>query len=164
MDSQEMTLPNPRSQSRTREVEFELRRPHKEDLALPKVELEPLRRAAEDILLTGIGLTVLAGRLVINSVQAAHRAGREAAERPGPVTRALLRVVAQKESPSEKPLSRSIPVLPIAHYTTLGAEEIIARLPGLEPEQLMVLRDHELGHQRRPQVLEALDELLGAMD
>lgn len=164
MDSQEMTIPNSQPGRGKREAEFELRLPRKEDLALPKVEIEPLRRAAEDLLLTGIGLSVLAGRVLIKTVQAAHRAGQEAAERPGPVTRALLQVVAKKEGPSHKPLSRSIPVLPIAHYGSLGAEEIIARLPGLAPEQLTVLRDHEQAHERRPQVLEALDELLGPLD
>jgi hypothetical protein len=156
MDSHEMTLQNPQSEEAGRVVEFELHLPRRQEIALPKVNAEPLRRAAEDVVLTGIGLTLLAGRALVNTMRAAHRAGEEAAEHPGPVTRALIGLVSKKAKPADKPLSHHIPVLPIAGYSVLGSDEIIARLEGLSQEQLVLVRDYEAAHLQRAAVLEAL--------
>ena len=164
MDSQETTMHDTTSGETGRVVEFELRMPSKEDLQVTRERVEPLRRAAEDVVLTGIGLSVLASRALLRTIRNAHQAGEEAAERPGPVTRALVGLVG-RPSKQEGVESRpgSIPVLPIANYGALEVNEITPRLPGLTREQLIVVRDYELAHQKRTRLLEAIDELLKAM-
>jgi hypothetical protein len=44
----------------------------------------------------------------------------------------------------------------------LDADEAIALIGGLEGPDLEVLRSHEQGHQRRAEVLRAIDEALSA--
>jgi UDP-glucose 4-epimerase len=50
---------------------------------------------------------------------------------------------------------------PAAHYDDLGAEELIALLPSLEPAALAELAAHEREHAARPDVLRAIDALQG---
>ncbi len=158
MNSQETTMQGAQPSSTGRVTEFELRLPRREELRLPSAE--PLRRVAKDVVLTGIGFSVLAGRAVMNTLQAAHNAGQEAAEHPGSLTRALVDLVSPKPVQTKPPLSRNVPVLPIADYGNLSAEEILTRLEGLTQEQLRVLREYEEAHEKRAEVLEALDARL----
>jgi hypothetical protein len=164
MDSHETTMENARPSKPKRVVEFELRMPRQEDLQVARAKIEPLRRAAEDVVLTSIGLSVLASRALMQTMRNARRAGEEAAEHPGPVTRALVGLVGKpgKQTTSE-PRPGTIPVLPIANYDTLDADGIVTRLPGLTREQLIVVRDYELAHEKRQRLLDAIDELLEAM-
>lgn len=162
MESQELTMQNTTPGKPGRVTEFELRLPRRKEIALPKVEAEPLRRAAEDVVLTGIGLTVLAGRAVARTLREARSAGEEAAEHPGPVTRALVGLVGKKSSTSQAPLTHNIPVLPIAGYNALTADEIVTRLEGLSEEQLGIVRAYEETHEKRAEVLQAIDARLGA--
>ncbi len=162
MDSHEMTMQGTEAEATGRVVEFELRLPRRQEITLPRVSAEPLRHAAEEVILTGIGLTVLAGRALVQTARAARRAGEEAAEHPGPVARALLGLVRKTGDPAATPISRNIPVLPIAGYSVLAADEILPRLERLSPEQLAAVRDYEQAHLRRAPVLEAIAARLAA--
>ena len=134
-----------------RVVEFELKRP---ELHLQKLNLEPARRVAEDVLLTGIGIVVLTGRAVVRAVKAANAAGAEKAEDPDPVTKALLGLVRPK---AEKPAApQAFSLLPIADYDDLAAEDVLGRLPALSQGDIETLRGYEQEHQNREAVVSAL--------
>jgi hypothetical protein len=138
-----------------RVVEFELKRP---ELHLPKVNLEPARRVAEDVLLTGIGIVVLTGRAVVRAAKAANAAGAETAEHPGPVAKALLGLVRPKaEAPAE---SQAFSLLPIADYDDLAAEDLLGRLPALSQSAIETLLGYEQEHQNRAAVVAALNARL----
>ncbi len=98
MSTRELATEQPKSTGSSRRVvEAEIRLPKLDDLRLPEIDLEPVRTAAEQVLLTGIGVGVLVARGLANAIKAAHRAGAEAAQDPGPVTRALLSLVRKPE-------------------------------------------------------------------
>ncbi len=147
-----------------RVVEAEIKMPRLEEIKMPKVDMEPLRSTAEQVLLTGIGLGVLAARGIRAAARAAYNAGQDAARDPGPVTKALLDMV----KPSEKgeatgPIRRQVPVMPIDNYDALDADQVRVRLPDLAEEQLRVVRSYEESHRARPEVLEAIDRRLGTV-
>ncbi len=162
MDSTHVTRPGTDPSEQERVVEMEIRLPRREDFKLPKIDAEPLRDAAEQAVLTGLGMTVLASRAVVKALRAANEAGAEAAENPGPLTRALLRAVGHAEPANEPKPLRSVRVLPIADYASLSTAEIIARLSELDREQLQVLRNYEAEHADRSSVLEAIDAQLAS--
>ncbi len=162
MSCSEITANGHSSSEGKRVVEAEIRLPTWEDLDMPKVDLEPARHVAEDILLTGLGAIVLVGRGVSNAVRAANRAGAEAAEHPGPLTDALLKLVRKPGASSTgEGIRVQVPVLPIDDYDERGPEEILAHLPELSEDQLRVLREYEMGHARRTTILKAIDRQLG---
>jgi UDP-glucose 4-epimerase len=49
-----------------------------------------------------------------------------------------------------------------AAYDDVDARELVALLPSLDVPDLQALREHEAAHRARPEVLEAIDRLLGA--
>lgn len=134
-----------------RVVEFELRRP---EINVPRIDIEPVRRVAEDVLLTGIGIVVLSGRAVSRAVKAANAAGAEAAEHPGPLTQALLSLV----RPAAKPCTTStqVAVLPVADYDSRSLDDLIALLPDLSREEIELLLAYEREHQAREAFIAAL--------
>lgn len=156
MDDQRLTMDMNDPQ---RVVEFELRRPHREDIKIPEVDLEPVRKAIEEVALTSIGLAIITARSVTKTLEAAHRAGMEAADKPGPFTRAVLNILGHK-APAAAPLTRqSISVLPISDYDALASDEIIARLAPLGRDELAAIRAYELEHEGRTAILKAIDGL-----
>lgn len=161
MSTQGMAVEANRERAQRREVELEIKLPRVEELKLPKVNLEPARAIAEQVLLTGLGVGILVARGVVYAVKAANQAGVEAAKHPGPVVGALLSLVRKRE-PSPKALAeiRRVPVLPIDNYDNLPPTDILARLAQLSPEQLRVVREYERNHQARAEVLEAIDHQL----
>lgn len=162
MNCHEATVNSPLSSECKRVVEAEIRLPTWDDLEMPKVDLEPARHVAEDILLTGLGAIVLVGRGVSNAVRAANRAGAEAAEHPGPLTDALLKLVRKPGASSTgEGIRVRVPVLPIDDYDERSPEEILAHLPELSEDQLRVLREYEIAHARRTTILKAIDHQLG---
>ncbi|MEN6479724.1 MAG: hypothetical protein ABFD20_08810 [Anaerolineales bacterium] len=134
-----------------RVVEFELRRP---EINVPHIDIEPVRRLAEDVLLTGIGVVVLSGRAIAEAVKAANAAGAEAAEHPGPLTRALLSLV----RPAAKPCTTGgkFAVLPVSDYDSRSLEDLIALLPDLSREEIELLLAYEREHQAREAFIAAL--------
>jgi len=139
-----------------RVVEVEIKLPSLGDVKWPEIDTEPLRGAAEQILLTTIGVGILIGRGIVNGVEAAHRAGQESAKDPGPISKALLSLVRSPKAPVSKPLRMSVPVLPISDYGNLDAETIEGRLDDLSTDQLQVLQAYEVEHEKRTMVLEAI--------
>lgn len=163
MSSREFAIEHPEEPHRQRRVvEFEVRLPRREELHLPTVDMEPVRAAAEQVLLTGIGVGVLVIRSLTQAIKAANQAGIEAAKEPGPIMGALLRAVRKQESaPSSTTEIRvKVPVLPIENYDELLATDILQHLPGLSPEELRVVREYEIDHKKRTTVLKAIDRRL----
>ena len=159
MDDQTLTMETGGLNRPQRVVEFELRRPHREDIKVPGIDLEPVRKAIEDVALTGIGLAIITSRSVTRTLEAAHRAGLEAADKPGPFTRAVLGILGHK-APAVAPLTRrNISVLPISDYDALSSDEVIARLATLGKDELAAIRAYELEHERRTAILQAIDGL-----
>jgi hypothetical protein len=165
MSTNELSMDQGNAAPRERRVvEAEIKLPRLEELNLPKVNMEPVRSATEQALLTGIGLGVLAARGVRAAVRAAHTAGMEAARDPGPVTRALLSLVRIPEREGQTgPIRRQVPVLPIDNYDVLDADEVQVRLPDLTNEQLRIVRAYEENHRARPEVLETIDRRLSTV-
>ncbi|MHB1317456.1 MAG: hypothetical protein ACYCYF_02435 [Anaerolineae bacterium] len=159
MDSQTISMDSGGGTSAQRVVEFELHRPHREDIALPKVDIEPVRKVIEQVALTSIGLAIITARSIVRTIEAAHRAGAEAAQRPGPLTRTILDLIGHKDEGMAPLVRHSIAVLPIADYPSLGSDEVVARLTNLSSEQLEAVRAYELEHERRTVILKALDGL-----
>ena len=122
--------------------------------------LEPLRDVAEQILLTSIGAGVLLGRGINRALKTAHQAGQEAAQRPGPITKAFLRLVRTPQTYSTTEIRVCPPKLPLDRYDELTASEITEALAGLSREQLLIIREYELGHKNRVTVLRAIEHLL----
>jgi len=167
MSTQEFSMEEPAiSAGQRRVVEAEIRLPRWEELGLPKweelkAELEPVRTVAADVLLTGLGIGVLMVRGVAAAVRAAHEAGVEAAEHPGPVTKALLGLFRKEKGAAEAPTTKvSVPVLPVNNYDSLTTDEAIAQMAALSEAQLRVLREYEAGHANRAEVLAAIDRRL----
>jgi hypothetical protein len=162
MNCHEATVNSSSSSECKRVVEAEIRLPTWDELEMPKMDLEPARRMAEDILLTGLGAIVLAGRGVSNAVRAANRAGAEAAEHPGPLTDALLKMVRKPSAPStSEGIRMQVPMMPIDNYDERSSEEILADLPTLSEEQLRIVREYEMTNAKRTTVLKAIDRQLG---
>lgn len=136
-----------------RVVEASFRLPHVEDITLPKVDWEPVKELGREVLLTTVGVGVLAARGLASAVKAAYQAGLAEASRPDSWLRS---VVATPDSDLTSEAASSVPVLPIADYDRLTTDEIVARLDGLAPEQLALLRRYEAAGQNRATVLSAI--------
>ena len=141
----------------------EVKMPDLKDVKAPEFNLEPARRAAEKARLIGVGATVLLARGVASLVENAARAGEEAAERPGSITQRIVRAMRSEgpAAPDVQPRMR-VPVVPIAGYDVLSAEEIEGRLDVLSAEQLRTLREYEARNKNREAVLTAIDRRLSA--
>ena len=159
MDEQTMTMDAGGFTEPRRVVEFELRRPHREDITLPTVDMEPVRKAIQQVALTGIGLAIITARSLVRTIRAAHEAGEEAATNPDSIARAIVDLVGDKRSAAEPPSKHRIAVLPIADYDSLSSEEVIARLTTLCRVELDAVRTHEMEHERRTAILKAIDGL-----
>ncbi len=153
---------NSAEQEPRRVVEAEFKLPRMEKITLPHVDTRPLRHAAEETLLVGIGAGVLLARGLGKAVAAAREAGRGATEHPGPVTRTLLNLVRGAQPPATGAIVRHVPVLPIADYDALSDVEIGLRLPDLDQAELQLLRDYEAAHAARAAILGAIDARLAA--
>ncbi|NLG48794.1 MAG: hypothetical protein GX552_01625 [Chloroflexi bacterium] len=167
MNTEEMAMEQPNGpKSERRVVEAEIRLPKLEELELPKIDMEPVKAVAEQVLLTGLGVSILIGRGLVKAAKAAYRAGSEAAEHPGPLTQALLGLVRREPDKAHPSATTEIkvrvPILPVDNYDQLTTDELFVRLASLSDDQLQVLREYELTHQARPQVLEAIDRYLTA--
>ena len=164
METEELAVTGPeRSGTPGRVVEAEITLPKLQDIELPKIDLEPIRALAARVLITGIGVGVLMARAVKGAVRAASEAGSEAAENPGPLTRSLLRAVGHGTKPEAgRPtgVKVKVPVLPIDDSDELTESAIRVRLADLGLDQLRVLREYELIHQARPEILAAIDARL----
>ena len=146
-----------------RVVEAEIRFPKLEEMAWPKVDLEPVKSAAESVLLTSLGIGVLVVRGVIKAVEAAHKAGAEAVENPGPVLKDILSAVRRQPTSPEAPsASVKVPVLPVNGYDQLTEEEVPGVLIALTSAQLETLREYEASHANRQGVLEAIERRLAS--
>lgn len=159
MEAQESTLSSAQGAAPQRVVEFELRLPRREEITLPKMDWAPWRRAAEQALVTGLGVGILVARGVRYAVKAAYEAGSEAAAQPDSVTHTLVGWMHPQQAEAQ-PASGKIRVLPLEDYERLTSDEVIARLPQLTAAQLETVRAYELEHERRTSVLKAIDELL----
>lgn len=144
-----------------RVVEFELRLPRPEEIKLPKVNWEPWRKAAEEALITGLGVGILVARGIKRAVEVAHEAGAQAAERPGTLPHALVQWMRPHQAAGSATAGR-IRVLPIEDYDKLSVTEIIERLSQLSSEQLRMVRAYEEEHAGRLAILKAIDGLLAA--
>ncbi|HHX66214.1 MAG TPA: hypothetical protein GX702_15160 [Chloroflexi bacterium] len=162
MTDQEMTMNAPEQRATGRVVEVEIRLPRREEIEMPKVNLEPVRNAVGQVLLTGIGVSILLARGITGAVRAAYRAGTDAAQEPGTLAHSLMGMMQGDKKTGPIGEIKRVPVLPIADYDTLSAEEIIDRIKGLDEEQLRTLRDYEAAHEQRTVVLTAIDSQLGA--
>ncbi len=152
-----MTEASPR-----RVVEAEIRMPRLSEIKVPEMDLEPVRHAAEQVLLTGIGVGVLLARSIASAVKAANEAGAEAARDPGPITKALLSMVSSGRGVADQQVRVQVPVLPIDDYQNLAVEQILERLPRLTAEQLHVVRQYEVGNKARAEIIAAIDRQLVA--
>jgi UDP-glucose 4-epimerase len=109
------------------------------------------------------------------SADAARRAAAEAIERAAVVERradALARqaqaAAAEREQAMEAEAARTrppveaspLPTTPVEHYDDLAAEEVIALLASLEPDDLVTLRDYERANAGRERVLVAIESVL----
>jgi UDP-glucose 4-epimerase len=98
---------------------------------------------------------------------AAEQAAREAAEAAERAARAEAAAerrarTAEARAPAdaEAAATPARPARPVEHYDDLAAEEVIALLASLEPEDLQTLREYERDHANRTRVLSAIDSVL----
>jgi hypothetical protein len=61
---------------------------------------------------------------------------------------------------TQEPVSAPV-ALPVSRYDKLGADEVLDRLSGLTPNDLIKLGHHERTHQNRTRVVAGIDALLG---
>lgn len=153
METQELSM----GERRVVEAEFHL--PKLNEVELPKVDWAPARKMAADVLLTGLGLGVLAVRGVAAAAKAAYRAGADEAQKQGGVVNRVVAAVRGDAKPEAvgEGIKLRVPVLPIADYDALDYCAVIEKLQTLTPEQLAVLRDYEQTHANRATVLQAIE-------
>ena len=103
---------------------------------------------------------------IVGDAQDAYRYERDLEEflRRSPSVRPTARGWVGPDPPSNLPPGerRAATVGPgPAGYDDLGAQELLALLPSLEPEALAELAEHERAHAARPEVMEAIASLQG---
>ena len=85
----------------------------------------------------------------------------EAAEKRARAAEARARADAEAQARADaEQASRARPSRPVEHYDDLAAEEVIALLASLEPEDLHTLKEYERDHANRTRVLSAIDSVL----
>ena len=165
MSTQDFAIDESATGGESRVVEAEFRLPKWDELHLPEIDLEPVRNAAEQVLLTTIGVGVLVARGIAEAVRAANQAGAEAAEDPGPLAKALLSLV-RWDSPPAEPATQSagvqVPVVPIDEYDALDIEAVLEAISSLSEEELCVVRDYEAASKNRTEVIDAIAGRLAA--
>ncbi len=155
MDTVELNM------NQKRVVEAELKLPKLSNVELPRVDWAPMRKLASDVLLTGLGIGVLAVRGATAAAKAAYDAGADEAKRDGSVAQRVVSAVRGEATTSgEGSIKVHVPVLPIADYDTLNYREVLSKLEALTAEQLAVLRDYEATHANRVTVLNAIQARL----
>lgn len=161
MSTERMSMEFAEQKAQRRVTELEIKLP---ELKLPQVNWEPVRNAAEQVLLTGIGVGVLAARGMIHIVKTAHAAGVEAAKQPGPAKSLLewIRPAEKTAMVSKADLRRVVPVLPLDNYDQRDVADILSQLPQLSADQVRILRAYEIEHQARPELIEAMNQRLAA--
>jgi hypothetical protein len=128
-----------------------------------QVDLEPLRQAAEDLLTTGYGLTLLALDGLETFFQRAYDRGQHSRDTAGPLTRMFFDLVRRPDVEIKlQPKEVKVRVLPIADYDALGVNDVVEALEGLDPPDLELVRDYESEHKNRKTVLRAIDQKLAA--
>ncbi|MFH1084143.1 MAG: hypothetical protein V1772_00065, partial [Chloroflexota bacterium] len=93
MSTSEFALESEPIEAPRRVVEAEIKMPQFDKVRLPDVDLAPVRTAAEQVLITGLGVGILVARGVAAAVRAAHKAGAEAADEPGSFSQAVVGLV-----------------------------------------------------------------------
>lgn len=127
------------------------------------VDLEPLRKAAEDLLTTGYGLTLLALDGFEAFLQRAYDRGQNSRDTAGPLARMFFDLVRRPDVEVKlQPKQVKVRVLPIADYDTLGVDGVVEALEGLGLRDLELVRDYESEHKNRKTVLRAIDQKLAA--
>lgn len=164
MSTERVSMEFAEQKAQRRVTELEIKLPKLEELKLPQVNWEPVRNAAEQVLLTGIGIGVLAARGMIHIIKTAHAAGVEAAEQPGPAKSLLewIRPAAKTAPVSKVEPRRVVPVLPLDNYDQRDVADILSQLPQLSADQVRILREYEIAHQARPELIEAMNQRLAA--
>jgi UDP-glucose 4-epimerase len=109
------------------------------------------------------------------SAQAAQRAAAEAVERASVAERRADAIERRAEAtaaermraaeaeparPRTPAAASTVPATPVQHYDDLAAEEVIALLASLEPDDLVTLRDYERANAGRERVLEAIESVI----
>lgn len=68
------------------------------------------------------------------------------------------------DGPAGNGSARRAPQLAIPGYDTLSASQVVQRLDGLSPVELVAVRDHEASHRHRRTILHRVDQLLASSD
>jgi hypothetical protein len=140
---------------------------------------DPIRADVERRLHALVDATIAAPVTVVTTLQRCiWRRGAALWARirqPLEITRSLLDLAARPAAPPASPARaprRPEPVadaasdesaeLPIEEYESLAASHVVARLPGLTPDELYLVRRFEAGHRGRRTVLGRIDQLLAA--
>jgi len=145
-----------------RMVEAEFKLPKLSNIELPEVDWAPVRKLTSDVLLTSLGVGVLAVRGVLAATKAAYNAGASEAEKPGTLMHTIVGAV-RGDKAADAPdggIKVQVPVLPIADYDALNYRDVLAKLDSLTDEQLAVVRDYEAAHANRSTVLNAIQARL----
>ncbi len=154
-----MSEPFAESMERPRRVvEASFRLPKAKEITFPKVDLEPVAEIGRELLLTTVGIGVLAAQGLATAARAAYQAGLEEASKPDSWLHGILRA-AVDVSPAQQ--GQGVPVLPIADYDRLDEQEVVARLDGLTREELELVRRYEAANLDRVLVLDAIARRLG---
>jgi len=135
-----------------RVVEAEFRLPR-----FSEIDLQPAKKVAGEVLLTGLGLGVLLTRAVIKGVRNAHDAGREWADSDAKAGQAITQWMDGDEDAPDTSASHAVPVLPIAEYDQLAPTQIAAALATLDRGAIETVRAYEAEHSNRQTVLAAID-------
>lgn len=141
-----------------RVVEASFHLPKAEEITFPKVDLEPVAEIGREVLLTTIGLGVLAAQGLAAAARAAYQAGLAEASRPDSWLHTLAKRAQDTPSAAQ---AQGVPVLPIADYDRLGEQEVVARLDGLTLAELDLVRRYEAANLDRVLVLDAIARRLG---
>jgi UDP-glucose 4-epimerase len=123
--------------------------PQEQRLAAAEASAEAARRAATEA--------------VERAAMAERRA--DALERQAEAAAAERKRAVEAESAHARPAAAasSLQTTPVEHYDDLAAEEVIALLASLEPDDLVTLRDYERANAGRDRVLAAIDSVLARL-
>ncbi len=141
-----------------RVVEASFRLPKAEEITFPKVDLEPVAEIGRELLLTTVGIGVLAAQGLAAAARAAYQAGLDEASKPDSWLHSILKAATDAPAAQQE---QGVPVLPIADYDRLDEQEVVARLDGLTRDELDLVRRYEAANLDRVIVLDAIARRLG---
>jgi hypothetical protein len=96
-----------------------------------------------------VGVIVIIWETINKLFQAIYQQGAQLTSQQGESRRA-----------QSGPVGIKVPMMPIDNYSQLDVDGVIARLDGLSPTELGIVKNYEINHENRQSIVEAVERCL----